>query len=120
MTFDELYARAIERWPDEVEVSDGHATGPRGVRFPTLTRVNDEIEASLTPDDRWGRIAAWSLFQAFHSEAKRILSAGGSSVRTREVDKQDIDRCVRSNLEPSHGDDTWAEERAVYRGIGLR
>ncbi len=110
MKFTEIYGRAIQYWPDEVLISDGVPTGDSGFNFPTLTKVWDNVEDSVDQDDHWSELAVWSMFQAFHTESRRLLADGKKAIRTRQVSLSDVESYLAENLKV----EGWAEHAILY------
>lgn len=118
MKFEDLYNRIIELWPEEVDISDGFPSEGNGFTFPTLSKINSQIEDTIDcENDHWGNIGAWAFFQAFHEIAKTMKAKGDKTLKTRLVEKQLIDKKIQSNLAPGKWDDNWAELRGEYKGI---
>ena len=110
MKFSEIYRRAIGYWPDEVQVGDGYPAGADGFTFPTLSKVWDEAEEAVGSQDEWSSLAVWCMFQAFHSESRRLREMGQSILRPRKVPKSEIESRISENLKA----DEWAEFRGIY------
>lgn len=110
MKFSEIYRRAIEYWPDEIPVGDGYPAGADGFMFPTLSKVWDEVEEAAESSDEWSSLAVWCMFQAFHSESKRLRKMGETILWPRNVPKSEIESRISENL---RGDE-WADYRGAY------
>jgi len=126
MTFSEVYERVIAYWPESISISDGRAvsldgkheptpsTAPDGGvpwLFSTLSRTSGEVEDRIDHrTDTWGSMMVWTMFQVFHSEAKRLREIGSDILLTRAVDRTIIEERYYENL---HGED-WSEELAAY------
>ena len=110
MKFSEIYKQAIDYWPDEIQIADGYPTGTNGFRFPTLSKVWDQVEDSVDAEDHWGGLAVWCMFQAFHTEARALHRAGRSTLRPRDVAMSEVEVRLSENLK-SEG---WADHCATY------
>ncbi|MFY9259723.1 MAG: hypothetical protein WAO71_04360 [Gallionella sp.] len=112
MRFSELYANLIKEWPEEILISDAHLPSKTGGQyFPTLTRINDEIEDKIDfKNDNWSSVVQWAFFQAFHAEAKKLYSQGEIVLKTRAVPLESINTRIAKNLKG----EGWENERASY------
>jgi hypothetical protein len=117
MKFQDIYKRIKSMWPDVIDISDGKPAGKDGYFFKGLSDINREIESSLSNNDNWGSIGAWSFFQAIHRQARKLHSEGINSLTVSEVSKESIDACIRSNIRHDPEDDTWLKERNEYQGL---
>lgn len=111
MRFSELYANLIKEWPEEISISDAQPPSKSGQYFPTLSRINDEIEEKIDfTNDNWSSIGHWAFFQAFHAEAKRLYCQGDAILITRSVPLESINARIIENLKG----EGWENERASY------
>jgi len=115
MQFHNLYNRIIKLWPEEIDISDGYPTSEKGFMFPTLSSywgvAEEEIDHSI---DHWGNVGVWSFFQAFHNAARELYDNGEKCLKTKDVSKNEIDKRIRSNIEPEE----WQELLDKYVGLG--
>jgi len=98
MKFTELYNKEILLWPKKIYIGDGYPIGKDGYFFPQLTSVHDEIEDNLSVDDDWSQIIIWSMFQAFHSESKSLVSKNIDTLEVDKLRKSEIEWRVSENL----------------------
>lgn len=112
MTFSEIYERLIAYWPERISIADASPTPSGGSLFPTLSRLSDEIEGRIDHrKDTWGSLMAWTMFQVFHAEARKLREIGSDTLLPRTVDRKIVEEKYYENL---HGPD-WSEELAAYR-----
>jgi len=85
MEFEEAFQLVIEKWPAEIDISDikFHTNG--GASIPELTSTHDQIEEQCMGFSRQVRAIDWSLFQYFHSEAKRLNKSGVYQLKTQSI-----------------------------------
>jgi len=82
--------------------------------FPKFNEISHKIEDSIDyKNDHWGNIGTWSFSQALHCWAKEIHKAGGTTLFTRNISKQEIDKRIKSNLDG----DGWEELKSQYKGL---
>lgn len=109
MNFTNLYKQGIDLWPTEINIGDGYPTGKDGFVFPSLTTIHDEIENKLDTEDGWAQIIVWSLFQAFHTESKALITHSEKTLKTRNIKLSEIEWRVLQNIQGEGWEDLLSE-----------
>ena len=114
MTFEEIYNCTIEKWPREIDISDGIPTNGDGYYFKNLSRLLSEIESNIDyENDHWSSIATWSFFQAIHKTATKLHQSGTSDLVAADVSKAMINEYILKNLQGEE----WEKERNEYEEL---
>jgi hypothetical protein len=112
MTFTEVYERFITQWPERINIVDSSASPGGGSLFPALSRVSDEIEGQIDHrKDTWGSLMAWTMFQVFHAEARKLREIGSDALLPRTVARKIVEEKYYENLQSPE----WSGELAEYR-----
>jgi hypothetical protein len=112
MTFSEVYERILAYWPEGLSVADGRPVSNGGWYSATLSEALSKVESRIDhKKDTWGSLMAWTMFQAFHTEAEKLCRMGSVTLSPRSVDRKIIEEKYFENLHSQE----WSEELAVYR-----
>jgi hypothetical protein len=106
-----LQKMVAQKWPSAITIRDGIKLGDQLYLFKTLNEIYEKIEQSY-PDDHWLTLGCWSFQQSLWKQAVKKFDAGEGFVLVSEVELEDFNAEVLSNLE----DESWAKERSEYEG----
>jgi hypothetical protein len=112
MKFTEIYGTVIKFWPEEIIINDNGVpiSVNAGHFFPSLTKAWDFVEETVGNQNPWLDLMVWTLFQQFHSEAKKAILSGKGTLMTRDVSLKKIETKYFENL---HAED-WKKYLKDY------
>ena len=110
MKFSQIYRRAISFWPEEIVVADGVPGSKGGYKLPTLTAIWDRIEEATGSEDDWVQLVVWCMYQAFHTEARKIHASGAGTLRPSDISPSIVESFLADNLKV----EGWAQHAATY------
>lgn len=93
-----------------IVVADGIPGNKGGYKFPKLTAIWDSIEERAGSEDDRVQLALWCMYQAFHTEARKIHSSGAAMLRPSDIPPSIVESFLAENLKV----EGWAQHAAPY------
>jgi hypothetical protein len=127
MTFTEIYHRIIPLWGREITFADGllmetkrnykTLTGAAGAKShfysKTLSDQWQGVADAIAPDDAYGDLMVWTLYQVFQEYAQRMFEQNQYAFSPAAVPKKEIEERYYKNLQ----DQGWEAQLAGYERI---
>ncbi|MVN23474.1 hypothetical protein [Mucilaginibacter arboris] len=118
MTFIEIYDRIIPLWGDLIDFSDGSTidipettpTNNDHFRSNTFSRLWDNVEETVGHEDTFDDLMVWTMYQVFHTYAKRLFRQGVFVLNPKAVNKKEMEEQYFTNL----NEESWKAELSVY------
>lgn len=127
MTFKEIYERILPLWGPEIAFPDAMImetkqnyktlSGAAGAKSHFYSKMfSDQWQAvseAIAPDDAYGDLMVWTLYQVFQEQARRKFEQNQYSFSPDSVPKKEVEARYYQNLQ----DQGWEEQLAGYERI---
>jgi hypothetical protein len=127
MTFKEIYQRILPLWGQEVAFADGLVleakrhfktlSGSAGAKSHFYSKtLSDQWQAvadTIAPDDTYGELMVWTLYQVFQQQARSLFEQGLYAFSPAAIPKNEIEAQYFKNLQ----DQGWEVQLAGYERV---
>ncbi|MDO8651172.1 MAG: hypothetical protein Q7R66_03160 [Undibacterium sp.] len=98
MEFEQAFKIVMEKWPDEVDISDIKFHSSGGANIPELTKAHDAVEKQCLNLGKEIMAMDWSFFQYFHAQAKLLHKQNYFKIIKQNINIPEIEKLYRQNI----------------------
>jgi hypothetical protein len=98
MEFEHAFKIVMEKWPDEVDISNVKFHSNGGANIPALTKAHETVENQCLNLGKEVVAMEWSFFQYFHAQAKILYKQNILKVNKHSINVSEIKELYLENI----------------------